>query len=171
MTSDTFLQFTKGNEAAFKQLFLEYSPGMLAFARQFVSEEKTQDILQDIFLQVWNRRTDFHNAEAVKSYLFTSVKNQCLNTLRNEHMHSSYLESLTEADFEDQMLDVEVYTYLYKAIGELPANYRQAIKGSLCGLHLEEIAQRMNATVDAVKAYKRRGKELLRKKLKWDDLY
>lgn len=171
MRSETFLQFTQGDEAAFKQLFMEYSPGMLAFARRFVNEEKTHDILQDIFLQVWKHKAEFHDAETLKTYLFTSVKHQCLNVLRSEYTHSAYIESLTEADFEEQMLDVEVYTYLYKAIGELPPHYRRAIKGSLCGLRLEEIARQMDATVDAVKAYKKRGKELLRKKLKWDDVH
>ena len=63
------------------------------------------------------------------------------------------------------MLDVEVYTLLYAAISELPSKYRTVIEMSLNGHHLEEIAKAMGTTVDAVKAYKKRGKELLRKKL------
>lgn len=165
MDSETFVRFTHGEESAFEVLFKEYSAYMLVFARRFVSEEYISDVIQDIFLQVWNRRSEFASADSVKSYLFTSVKNQCLNILRQEDVKSRYLQSLTEEDFEDHILDVEVYTLLYKAISELPSRYRTAIEMSLNGDRLEEIARIMGTTVDAVKAYKKRAKELLRKKL------
>ncbi len=165
MNSETFLRFTQGDESAFGALFKEYSAYMLVFARRFVPEDYVSDIIQDIFLQVWNRRADFLDMESVKSYLFTSVKNQCLNIIRQEDVKVRYLQSLTEEDFQDHMLDVEVYTLLYKAIAELPVNYRTAIEMSMDGVHLDEIARIMGTTVDAVKAYKRRAKELLRKKL------
>lgn len=166
MDSETFLCLKAGDEKAFKELFTEYSPGMLAFARRFVSEEMVYDVVQDTFLQVWNHKNQFNNICSIKSYLFTSVKNQCLNLLRNQHIQSAYLESLTEADFEEHMFDVEVYTLLYKAIEELPENYRRVIHDSLNGLHMEEIAREMNTSLEAVKGYKKRGKEMLKKKMK-----
>ncbi len=165
MDSETFIRFTQGEESAFEALFKEYSAYMLVFARRFVPEEHVSDIVQDIFLQVWSRHSEFIDEHTVKSYLFASVKNQCLNILRQEDVKSRYLRSLTEEDFEDHMLDVEVYTLLYAAISELPSKYRTVIEMSLNGHHLEEIAKAMGTTVDAVKAYKKRGKELLRKKL------
>lgn len=165
MDAETFIRFTQGEESAFEVLFKKYSAYMLVFARRFVPEEYVSDIVQDIFLQVWNRRSEFADAGSVKSYLFISVKNQCLNVLRQEDVKSRYLQSLTDEDFEDHILDVEVYTLLYKAISELPVNYRTVIEMSLNGEHLEEIARSMETTVDAVKAYKKRGKEMLRKKL------
>ena len=165
MDVETFVRFTQGEERAFETLFKQYSAYMLVFARRFVPEEYVSDIVQDIFMQVWNRRAEFADAGSVKSYLFTSVKNQCLNVLRQEDVKARYLQSLTKEDFEDHMLDVEVYILLYKAISELPSNYRTAIEMSLNGSHLEEIARAMGTSIDAVKAYKKRGKELLRKKL------
>lgn len=63
------------------------------------------------------------------------------------------------------MLDVEVYTLLYRAISELPDNYKKVINYSLDGYHIDEIAEQMHTTVDAVKAYKKRAKEQLRKKM------
>lgn len=165
MDSETFIQFTQGKASAFEALFKEYSAYMLVFARRFVPEEYISDIIQDIFLQVWNRRAEFAGVDSVKSYLFASVRNQCLNIIRQEDVKSRYLQSLTDEDFEDHILDVEVYTLLYKAISELPSNYRTAIEMSLNGDRTEEIAKAMGTTVNAVKAYKRRGREMLRKKL------
>ena len=140
MTNETFIRFQQGDETAFKTLFYEYSPSLLAFARRFVQEEEVEDVVQDIFMQIWNHRQEFKNPEAIRTYLFTSVKHRCLNILRSEDTHHTYLESLSEEDFYDQMLDVEVYTLLY-----------------------------LHTTVDAVKAYKKRAKEQLRKKM--DTLY
>ncbi len=165
MTNETFIRFQQGDETAFKTLFYEYSPSLLAFARRFVQEEEVEDVVQDIFMQIWNHRQEFKNPEAIRTYLFTSVKHRCLNILRSEDTHHTYLESLSEEDFYDQMLDVEVYTLLYRAISELPDNYKKVINYSLDGYHIDEIAEQMHMTVDAVKAYKKRAKEQLRKKM------
>ncbi len=165
MENETFIRFRQGDETAFKTLFYEYSPGLLAFARRFVREEDAEDAVQDIFMQIWNHRQEFKNPDTISSYLFVSVKHRCLNILRSKDMHRAYLESLSEEDFYDHMLDVEVYTLLYRAISGLPENYRKVINYSLEGYRIDEIAGLMHTTADAVKACKRRAKELLRKKL------
>lgn len=165
MEQYTLSRFAKGDEKAFKQVFEEYTPGLIAFARRFVSMEEAHDAVQDVFLQLWNHKEEFHNLSTIQSYLFTSLKNQCLNLLRREDVQVRYLQSLTEEDFEENMLDVEVYSLLYKAIDRLPRHYARVIRLSLDGYSLDQIAQMLGVTKDAVKAYKRRGKELLRKDL------
>lgn len=165
MEKDVLSRLAKGNEKAFRQVFEEYTPSLIVFARRFVSGEEAHDAVQDVFLQLWNRREDFRDISSVQSYLFLSMKNHCLNLLRREDVRARYLQSLCEEDFEDCMLDVEVYSLLYKAIGNLPGHYRKVISLSLDGYTLEQIADTLGVSKDAVKAYKRRGKELLRKDL------
>ena len=91
MTNETFFRFQQGDETAFKTLFYVYSPSLLAFARRFVQEEEVEDVVQDIFMQIWNHRQEFKNPEAIRTYLFTSVKHRCLNILRSEDTHHTYL--------------------------------------------------------------------------------
>lgn len=165
MTNGTFAQFILGDENAFKTIFNEYYPSLVAFARRFLPDESAQDVAQDAFVQLWNRHHEFQNPDTLKSWLFTAIKNHCLNLLRNNDTEKRYLESLTETDFEDHIMDMEVYILLYKTIDNLPDHYRTAIRLSLNGYSLEEIAMEMSVTIDAVKAYKKRGKEMLRKNM------
>lgn len=165
MKTETIVQFTKRDQRTFKAIFDEYSAYMLVFAKRYVSQQDAYDVVQEVFLLLWNCNIQFTSSTSVKSWLFTSVKNQCLNILRRDDINSRYLQSLTEEDFEENILDTELYTILYKAINKLPAHYKITIEMSLNGKKTEEIAQELDTTVDAVKAYKKRGKEMLRKYL------
>lgn len=165
MTNKTFAQFILGDENAFKTIFNEYYPSLVAFARRFLPDESAQDAAQDAFVQLWNRHREFQNPDTLKFWLFTTIKNHCLNQLRSNDTEKRYLESLTETDFEDHIMDMEVYILLYQTIDNLPDHYRTAINLSLKGYSLEEIALEMSVTIDAVKAYKKRGKEMLRKNM------
>ena len=71
-----------------------------------------------------------------------------------------------EEFFLDAIIEEEVYFLMHKAIKELPAQIQQIYELSLQGKSNEEKSQTLNLSLDSVKSYKKRGKQILKEKLK-----
>lgn len=92
------------NSADIEQLFFEYQPRLVRFAVRFVDDETAEDIVQNCFLHLWEKREEM-KADNLKSLLFTMVHNACLNELK--HRVVAGTESL------DEMMEVEGSEQLY----------------------------------------------------------
>ncbi len=163
--------FCKGDEAAYEYFFEEYYSLLGAFAMKYVKEKEiAEDIVHDVILELYSRKLQFTNIGALKSYLYLSIKNKSLNYIRSVHAKENYLQDWVEQKkenfFLNNMIEEEVFYRLRKAIRELPDKVREIYELSLLGSSYEEIAQQLSLSVDSVKAYKKRGKLILRKKLK-----
>lgn len=155
----------KKNEENFELLFERYHLSLLVVASHFVPRTAAEDIIQDVFLKLWEKRKELDKIESVKDYLYSAVKYGCFNYIRSQAMEQRCIEKITDEAFEEVMLDEEVFIELSKAITELPESYRKVIELSLEGKHADEIAQIMGVTRNAVNAYKKRAKSSLKKKL------
>ena len=79
--------FIDGKESAFKEIYEKYVSTLRYFGNKFLPEERViEDILQDTFVSLWENRKKFSNELAIKSFLYTGVKNRCLNNLRHEKL-------------------------------------------------------------------------------------
>lgn len=77
---ETKMLFT---QETFKYLFDKYYAALRAYASRYVPDYATNDdIVQDVFTAFWKQSKDFNNEKAVKTYLFYSIRNTCLNYLR-----------------------------------------------------------------------------------------
>ena len=151
----------KKNEENFELLFERYHLSLLVVASHFVPRTAAEDIIQDVFLKLWEKRKELDKIESVKDYLYSAVKYGCFNYIRSQAMEQRCIEKITDEAFEEVMLDEEVFIELSKAITELPESYRKVIELSLEGKHADEIAQIMGVTRNAVNAYKKRAKSSL----------
>ena len=71
-----------GDRPAFERLFREHYRPLCAFAMQYVKDgDRAQDLVQDLFIRLWEERERLNIATSIKSYLFTAVRNRCLNAL------------------------------------------------------------------------------------------
>ena len=131
-------------------------------------KEVAEDIVQDVILELYNRRLLFNSLLALKSFLFLSVKNRALNFLRHRQAQERYLNYKTEEEsfFLNNIIREEVYYHLQKMIGELSEPVRKIYELTLQELSNEEIAEQLGLSVDSVKAHKKRGKQVLKGKLK-----
>ncbi|SFL45475.1 MULTISPECIES: RNA polymerase sigma-70 factor [Proteiniphilum] len=110
---------------------------LILFARRFVSVEMAEDIIQDVFLDIWDY-VGINEKLPSRSYLFTAVRNKCLNSLIRERVKKNYIQS-TELDnrilgldyydsFEKQIIDREDMQYVYDEIEKLPEKCRVIFK-------------------------------------------
>ena len=162
-------QLNAGKEEAYRILFDEYYQILGVFAMKYVRDkEVAEDIVQDVILELYNRRLLFNSLLALKSFLFLSVKNRALNFLRHRQAQERYLNYKTEEEsfFLNNIIREEVYYHLQKMIGELSEPVRKIYELTLQELSNEEIAEQLGLSVDSVKAHKKRGKQVLKGKLK-----
>ena len=78
-------QIQHGNEQAFKSLFDEYYQGLCVFASAYLKDDDlSADVVQEAFVKFWNRRRDFDHIVKIKSFLYTIVRNDCLNIVQRQ---------------------------------------------------------------------------------------
>lgn len=154
-------QFNKGNKEAFRQVFDSYFDALCAFGYNYIREvDAVEDLVQDAFIILWEKHRDFENINTIKSFLYTTVRNKCLNHLKhklvrqkNEDGLISALES--EHYFEGKVIEEEVFNQLSIEIRNLPDSAQKIMLLALNGLSNPEIAEELNISVNTVKTQKK----------------
>ena len=149
--------FSVGQEKAFRILYEKYAPALRYFAAKYVEEgEVIDDIVQDVFVCLWEKRVDFKTEETIKAFLYKAVKNSCLNTIRHQGVKDRYAEvALHEEELEsfwDHILETELFELLLGVFNE--------------GKKHEEIAEILQITVNTVKKHKNNANHYMRERLK-----
>lgn len=160
-------QIGERDKQAFKLLFDEFYVPLLTVARHFVERETAEDIVQEVFLKLWNNPVKFDEVTSLKSFLYVSVRNLCYNHLRDTRNHQKALNDWAAQDdtFYEAVMDEEVFMELRKAVDSLPEQYRRIIQMTLDGMKASEVARELEMTEEAVKGIKKRSRNILRKKL------
>ena len=160
---------TKQTEA-FRELFSEFYNSLVLFAMGFVEQQDVaEDIVQEVFIAVWERDARYPTYNAFRSFLYNSVKNASLNHLKHKNVEEKYLASLNlenEGDDIDlKMMEEDLYRLLFKTIDELPDKCRNIFLLHLEGKGNEEIALLLNLSILTVKTQKKRAMSYIRERL------
>ena len=95
------------NKRDFDRLYIENFHLMVMFARKFVNDSDTcQDIVNDVFENVWRNFASLDSSQ-IKSYLFSAVRNGCLDHLRHSDCHSRYIKFVEQ--LSARYIDTERY--------------------------------------------------------------
>lgn len=171
---DALMQaFCQGSEQAFDEVFHELFPALCFYGGSFTDNTAVaEDIVQESFVKIWERRHDFTHFLVLKSFLYSTVRNACLNWLKQQKRQLATkaallpLQEQQEASRMEQVIKAETYRALHAAIDALPAKYRDVIMLSyLHGKTGQQIADQLRIEHTAVRAQKRRGVLLLKKRL------
>lgn len=172
---------------ALENLFKRYYKPLRAYAFRFVKHKSVaEDIVQDIFFELWTRRENirFDEADSVKSYLFKSVYNSSINILHSGSMKElSSLDGIDESyaienclfanttSQEQSLLLKELETEIASFVETLPTQCKKIfILSRVHELKNREIAEQLEISVKAVekqisKALKELKKHLIKKEL------
>ena len=163
-----------GDEQAFSKVFLALYPPLCQFAEKFVQyTSDAEDIVEDIFLKLWDRAVLFNDEEHLKAFLYRSIRNACLNFLkinkRAFDRNSAFIKEqgeYDEATYLSEITRTEIIAELYIAISELPSQARKVIiKTYIEGQSNQEVADELGISINTVKNHKQNGLALLRSKL------
>lgn len=161
------------DRTAFERLFHAHYTGLCAFVRGYVREWSiAEEVVQDTFLAIWQRRQALHIPDVSRTYLFTAARNTAVNHLRRrglaerigEHTARELMGSTPPADAEAQ--HHELADAIDAAVDTLPERTRLVFTLRRDGaLSNAEIAETLGVTVKAVEANMARAFRLLREQL------
>ncbi len=76
-----------GSESAYRQLFEQYYQKLVVFACRYLEDlESARDIVQEFYLYLYESRQSVSIQTSLKSYLYSAVKNRCLNQVKHEQV-------------------------------------------------------------------------------------
>ncbi|WP_212005497.1 RNA polymerase sigma-70 factor [Chitinophaga sp. HK235] len=154
-------------------LFKAYYTRLCYFAFQFTGDkDQARDIAQEAFVSYLGQRGSVApHPVAIRNFLYTSVRNACLNVLRHEKVVEKFVAAQTTAPEDDTtvvltMIKAEVLGEINRVLQTLPASCQEIIRmGYIDGLKNQEIARQLNISINTVKTQKKRGLHLLRQRL------
>ena len=165
-------KFRNGDVDVFRRLFTFLFPVLCSFASKFLHPaEAPEDIVQDAFIELWNRRPEFSGLDHIKSFLYLTIKNKCLNRIKHRDVEDRYVQEQNNLRdktefFEDQLLKAEIVLHLKGAIDKLPAQQRKIMLLNMMGHTNDEIAGTLDISVNTVKLQKKVAYEKLRNAFK-----
>jgi len=166
--------FQSLDKATFELLFRKEFKGLCFFAIQYVRDYDTsREIVQDAFINLWEKRDVIDLAKPVKSYLSTTIRNKCLNYLRDNKKFNNDLLSAEEllSDFivepNDKMVEAEIHRNIKDAISELPEKCREIfVLSRYENLKYQQIADKLEISVKTVETQMSKALQHLRLRLK-----
>lgn len=166
-----------GNKKSFEDLYNQYFQALINYGFRITKNENLiEDAVQELFISIWNNRTNLSEVNEVKLYLFRSLKNRILRQLEKDIFDKSedvdvYLDFLISISEEQKKIDSEQLNTnldtLKRAIAHLPIRQQEVI--NLKYYHdftLDEIAKLMDVNKQSVSNLLFRSYAILRKHLK-----
>jgi RNA polymerase sigma-70 factor (family 1) len=146
----------EGDEAAFSELFYAYHQRLGAYVYRLTeSRPATQEIVQDVFIKIWVKRSGLTEVTNFNAYLFTAARNHVFNFIRNLARERSRQAALdVETVVEAEPPEEDYHSLLDEAVAQLPQQQQRVYRlHKQEGLSHAEIAERMQLSVETVKKH------------------
>lgn len=157
---ELYSQIQKGNEKAFELLFREYYKSLCFFCNKMVKDADTaEEIVQDFFFHLWDKRASFNLNTSVKAYLFKSIYNNTLKYLRHRKIiqeHESYTKIHGESfQLPDNYAETgEMIHIISETLKTVPERTREIFELNRNeGMKYQEIAEKLDISVKTVEAH------------------
>lgn len=142
------------------------------YAATLVGEENAIDIVQDVFLYMWNSIDDFTNYSSIYAYLRRMVYCQCVDLIRHNRIAEKYISEqlyISDSTQEDVELTVsfrELLNIYNRILEQMPPKRRDVyVLQQTTDLSLADISQRMNISIKTVDCHLANARKTLRQKL------
>lgn len=164
---DCLRRLKQDDERAFDALFRHYSALVYRFAYSYLkSRPEAEEIVQECFLKIWEKRQQLHDDVPLKGYLFTTAHHAILNQLRRHGHHLRYQahSATQEPALVDNGVEFSELEGVYRAaLEQLPPKRREIfILSRQQGLSYPEIAAQLNLSVKTVEAQMSHALKFLR---------
>jgi len=158
------------NMFAFDVLYKKYCKRLYKFAFSILkSSEESENIVQDVFLNLWENRHKVENDSSVKYYVFTIAYNSAISIIRKkarEYQFIEYLKSLQDLSQEPVNIEIEyneLKDKLNDIINHLPDRQKDVyLLHRVEGLKYQEIAERLNVSVNTIENHMSRALKTIR---------
>ena len=171
-------QLKKGEKAAFRQIYYNYYGMLYNLGVQYLSDnDEAREVVQNAFLKLWEIRTQINDNSNIRNYLFTLVKNSCLNQIKRRQLILNHNEKIRRKELDyhyeslhrlnfDYMEFKELKEKIDEAIEKLPGHCKKVFSMSRFeGLRNSEIAEQLEISEKTVEAHMTKALKILRVEL------
>lgn len=166
-------------ETIYYDLFKQHYSALLFYAARLVGEDDAEDIVQDVFVELWNNKSKIDFDDHIKSFLYRSVYTRSINFLKHKSVVDSYTseekeffaQKMAYYNYENsevmaRMENLEMKKEILSAINDLPDQSRKVFKMSyLYEMKNKEIADILGISLRTVEAHMYKALKILRVKL------
>lgn len=159
-------EFDKKYTMDFEEVYITYYCRLKNFAKEYVIyEEDAENIVQDIFFELWNQRPTFVSYTNLSGFLFFSVKNRCIDFIRRKKVEHNAIDSLQKEylltlqvnlesleEFNNKIFgEKDIDTLIHNAIESLPARCKEIfVLNKMYGYKQKKIAEELNISIKTV---------------------
>ena len=169
-----FFQLVKSDDfKAYEIIFKKYYQDLYRFAYNYLRDQvPAEEMAQEVFSYMWEKRSQIEIKTTLKTYLYSAVKNKCMNYIkyeipRKQELEESHLALMTVTQPDQEEDNEKMKRHITMAIDELPTKCRQIfVLSRNAGLTYEEIAEEMEISIKTVENQMSIALRKLRKSLK-----
>ncbi len=169
------------NDVVFDNIFRDYYKSLRAYAFRYVGDLfAAEDIVQDVFFQLWEKRNELQKINSIRSYLFTSVFNKASNYSKHRKIVEKYKSGSKSAfseledyyhqqinDVTESILALELEHRIAEIINDFPEQCKNVFLLSReKGLKNQEIADKLGVSIKAVEKQITKALMIMRENLK-----
>ena len=151
-------ELSKDHESSLEELFNYYYPRLYGFSKSFLKlEQGIDDILQEVFIRIWQNRKNIKDPATFSSYIFTIARNLLLNELRSRLNHRNLKDEVRKLSIAPEYAGFDDVQYrdlnsrVCELVGELPDRQKEIFVLSRTeGLSHKEIAHKLQITTKTV---------------------
>ena len=160
------------SDKAFRYLYDKYASTLRYFSAKYVDDDATiEDVVQDAFLNLWEKRNEFKTESTIKAYLYKIVRSFSVDTIRRRNIANRYAEKIVlekedQEFFLENIVESEVFQMIQTVFNELSPSCREVYQLSLHGKSHEEISQLLDISINTVKKHKNNANHYMRERLK-----
>jgi RNA polymerase sigma-70 factor (ECF subfamily) len=154
---------------AFHDLFNEFYNSLVSFSTRYVGRlDVAEDIVQELFVKLWETERKYLSPAGLKTFLYTSAKHASLDWLKHKVVEEKYLSMLggeSEDDLDLKIMEEELYRTLLQVVDELPRRCREIFNLHLQGKKNEEIATLLDLSILTVKTQKKKALRYIKERM------
>ena len=153
-----FNDIARGNKKSFEILFKAYYSPLVVYAQNYLENfEEAEEIVQELFYNLWNKRNIIEINQSIKAYLYNAVRNNCYDYLKHQKVKQQYAKHVAntgnskDQDNSNELISKETSQLILDAIEDLPEKTRHIFKlNRFEGLKYREIAEKLDISPKTV---------------------
>jgi RNA polymerase sigma-70 factor (ECF subfamily) len=163
----TAAELRTGKREVFDRLYRLHFNSLYRFAYHYIMSPEAEDLVQEIFVKLYEKRASIPLDTSLPSYLYTATKNSCVNHLRHLGIHDKNKNKLVEALLfsatRDHEEEEEIVARVNACISKLSTQQQLVLRLHANGMTYHQIAQKLNVTVGTVNTHVHRAYACFRK--------
>jgi len=173
MESSSDIKWLKaGDESSFQKFFETHYKALVGFAFKYLEDiDESEEVVQESFTKLWEKRSSIELSGQLSGYMFSMVRNVCLNKFKHEEVARKYkaeiLHTSNEFEGEASSFDQEMHHRLHQLIDELPDQCQKIFQMSRFeDLKYAQIADKLDLSVKTVENQISKALKIIREDLR-----